>query len=285
MNIDIINKLATTFGRVETHKYIGEIIQAHSTNKNSISSYVYKNVIFDNKIKIADLGCGYGRCINYIKNIVPRESECLGIDLLENNQKSYLKLAHDAGFKGEFKCGSANRISEYPDNYFDLILCNYSLYFFVDNLPTIVSKLKSDGLFITITHSSCSLKELLTDLQKVLKLNHLPTWNELGSEQVLDNFNAENGYEILKKYFSHVQQINYKNNLEFTSSSFDKLLDLLNFKKITLIHHNDYADFILTEKFDNLLKKQLNDHILKYGNYILNKDDTIFHCRNPRSIS
>jgi hypothetical protein len=156
------------------------------------------------------------------------------------------------------------------------------LYFFIDTLPIIVKKLKADGLFITITHSTNSLKELLVDLQTALNLKSKPTWNELGSEQVLDNFNSENGLELLQPYFNDIEKIEYCNTLEFYKNDIDKLFDLLNFKKTSLIHHNDYVDFIKTNEFDKILKNTVTGKIKKFGKYVLNKDDTIFRCRRPK---
>jgi hypothetical protein len=142
-----------------------------------------------------------------------------------------------------------------------------------------VEKLKSNGLFITITHSTNSLKELLKDLQIVLNIDHKSTWDELGSEQVLDNFNAENGLELLKPYFNNIEKIEYHNTLEFYDDDIDNLFDLLEFKKTSLIHHNDYADFIKTKEFDDKLRDTISTKIKNIGKYVLNKDDAIFRCR------
>ncbi|MCK4904304.1 MAG: methyltransferase domain-containing protein, partial [Candidatus Marinimicrobia bacterium] len=241
-----------------------------------------KGISFPDKINVADIGCGYGRCINYLNEIVPKDSEYIGIDPLESNRTTFSNLTKIAGFNGKYICGNADRISEFPNNYFDLILCNYSLYFFIDILPIIVKKLKSEGLFITITHSTNSLKELLEDLQIVLKIDHIPTWNELGSEQVLDNFNAENGLKLLELHFNDIEKIEYHNTLEFYPNDIDKLSDLLEFKKTSLIHHNDYADFIKTKEFDDKLRNTISVKINKIGKYVLNKDDAIFRCRIPK---
>ncbi len=282
MNKIALENLDNTFGCVKVHQRIGKIILEQSTNPNSLSSIVYKGISFTDKINVADIGCGYGRCINYLKEIVPKDSEYIGIDPLESNRTTFLNYTKIADFNGKYICGNADRISEFPDNYFDLILCNYSLYFFIDILPTIIKKLKSDGLFITITHSTNSLKELLKDLQTALNLKNEPTWNELGSEQVLDNFNAENGLELLQPYFKDIEKIEYYNTLEFHNNDIDKLFDLLEFKKTSLIHHNDYADFIKTKEFDERLRKTVLAKINKFGKYILNKNDAIFRCRIPK---
>ena len=283
MNDAQLKKITDTFGQVEIHKYIGNIILEHSTNTDHISKFVYKNLNYKKKIKVADIGCGYGRCIKYLKNIIPKESEYIGIDPLRNNEVPFQDKNSQAGFKGRFLCGGSHRISDFPENYFDLVLCNYSLYFFIDKLPLIAKHVNSNGLFITITHSNNSLRELLKDLQKVLKLRHEPTWLELGSEQILDNFSAENGLGLLTPYFTKIEKIKYYNNLEFDNNSINELIDLLNFKKTTLIHHNDYIEYIKTKEFDDLLKKEITKKIQKYGKYILNKDDVIFHCRKPIS--
>jgi len=283
MNNIPLDKLDKTFGRVKLHQRIGNIILEHSTNPIPLGSITYERISFTNKIKIADIGCGYGRCINNFSSIVPMGSEYIGIDPLESNRTTFLKNTEIAGFTGNYICGNADQISEFPDNYFDLILCNFSLYFFIDTLPTIAKKLKSDGLFITITHSTNSLKELLIDLHTVLNLKQKPTWSELGSEQVLDNFNSENGLELLQSHFKEIEKIEYHNSLEFNNDDIGELFDLFQFKKTSLIHHNDYADFIKTKEFDEKLRNTISAKINKNGKYVLNKDDSIFRCRKPKN--
>lgn len=281
MNKIPLEKLDATFGRVKHHQYIGNIILEHSTNPKPLGSIVYSDISFNNEIKVADIGCGYGRCINYLDGIVPIESEYVGIDPLESNRIAFLNNAKSVNFTGEFICGDARQISGFPDKYFDLILCNFSLYFFIGTLPKIVKKLKSNGIFITITHSKNSLVELLEDLQVVFNMYHLPTWDELGSEQVLDNFNAENGYKLLEPNFNDIEVVNYPNSLEFDYNDIDKLFDLLTFKKTSLIHHTNYADYIKTKEFDIKLRSVIEKKIDKTGKYVLNKNDTIFRCRKP----
>ena len=282
MNKIPLENLNSTFGCVDLHQRIGNIILEHSTNPKPLGSIVYGGLSYKNPINVADIGCGYGRCINHLANVVPINSEYVGIDPLESNRIAFLNTTNTAGFSGKYICGNADRISELPDNYFDLILCNYSLYFFIDTLPIIVNKIKSDGLFITITHSTNSLKELLNDLQVVLNIDHKPTWSELGSEQVLDNFNSENGFELLQPYFKDIKKIEYHNTLEFHDNDIDKLSDLLEFKKTSLIHHNDYADYIKTKEFDDKLRNTISAKINKMGEYVLNKDDAVFRCRKPK---
>lgn len=282
MNNIPLENLDNTFGRVKLHQRIGNIILEHSTNQTSLGSIVYKEIHFDETIRVADIGCGYGRCINHLDKIVPSDSDYIGIDPLESNRIPFLNTTNTAGFSGNYICGNADRISEFPDNYFDLILCNFSLYFFIDTLPTIVNKLKSNGLFITITHSTNSLNELLNDLQIILNIDHKSTWDDLGSEQILDNFNAENGLELLQPYFNDIEEIAYSNSLEFHVNDVDKLFDLLQFKKTSLIHHNDYTDYIKTSEFDDKLRNVITVKINKLGKYTLNKDDAIFRCRIPK---
>lgn len=282
MNNIPISKLTETFGHAKLHKYIGDIILKHSTNPKPINTIVYNKLSFPNKIKVADIGCGYGRCIQHLSNIVPKGSEYIGIDPLKNNESPFFDNINRADFLGKYLCGRAEKISEFPDKYFDLILCNYSLYFFIDKLPLIINKLIPDGLFIAITHSSDSLNELLDDLKVVLRMDHIPTWKELGSEQVLDNFNAENGFDLLKPYFGKIEIIKYKNNLEFYAKDIESLFDLLNFKKTKLIHPNKYEKFIKTSDFDVHMNEEILSRINHNGKYILNKDDIIFRCRKPK---
>ena len=275
-----VERIEDTFGSIKSHKHIGEIIQQYSTNPSSIDSVAYSSLSFDRKIRIADVGCGYGRSVEHIAEIAPKSSEYIGIDLLQNNGRSFLDLTDQYGFNGKFICGKSDKIADFPDDYFDLIICNYSLYFFIESLPQIIRKLHQDGIFITITHSHHSLNELLFDLQEVLDLDHTPSWNELGSEQILDNFSSENGFNILKRYFNDIDIIEYKNNLKFHKDDIHNLFELLNFKKSTLIHHNKFEEYIKTIEFDNHLGKVINQKIEETGKYILNKDDVIYRCQN-----
>lgn len=83
----------------------------------------------------------------------------------------------------------------------------------------------------------------------------------------------------MQPYFNDIEKIEYNNTLEFYDDDIDKLFDLLEFKKTSLIHHNDYADFIKTKEFDERLRKTVLAKINKFGKYILNKNDAIFRCR------
>ena len=86
----------------------------------------------------------------------------------------------------------------------------------------------------------------------------------------------------MQPYFNDIEKIEYRNTLEFYDDDIDKLFDLLEFKKTSLIHHTDYADFIKTKEFDDKLRNTISAKINKIGKYVLNKDDAIFRCRIPK---
>jgi len=86
----------------------------------------------------------------------------------------------------------------------------------------------------------------------------------------------------LQPYFNDIEKIEYHNTLEFYNDDIDKLFELLEFKKTSLIHHNDYVDFIKTKEFDDKLRNTIGAKIKKKGKYVLNKDDAIFRCRVPK---
>ena len=102
MNKIALEYLDNTFGRVKLHQRIGEIILEQSTNPNPLSSIVYKGISFLDKIKLADIGCGYGRCINYLNEIVPKDSEYIGIDPLESNRITFLNYIKKSDFNGKY---------------------------------------------------------------------------------------------------------------------------------------------------------------------------------------
>jgi ubiquinone/menaquinone biosynthesis C-methylase UbiE len=228
---------------------------------------------------MVDLGCGFGKSISNLNGTIPNGSECIGIDKLENNKKYFLKEVSAAGFEGKFLIGSAERIAEVKNQSCQLIIANYSLYFFPDILHAIRKALKDNGYFIVITHSKNQIQEFFADFEHIIQSAGMDIPKPIFKKQLQNQFNSENGEEILARYFTRIKRTDYKNDLRFPYQHLSKCAYYLNFKR-----HTIFDESIINKLSNNkILKKTIINYIRKKseiaGLYNLNKDDTIFHCR------
>lgn len=80
-------------------------------------SYALRDIHFPQPVNVLDLGCGYGLFTKALKNHIPNQSFCLGIDKVQLNQDLFLGVVRQAGFQGDFLCESADIIKEFPDRF------------------------------------------------------------------------------------------------------------------------------------------------------------------------
>ncbi|MBC8215558.1 MAG: class I SAM-dependent methyltransferase [Candidatus Marinimicrobia bacterium] len=273
--------LQNTYGRINLHREIGGLIRHYSTNKTNIYDLALQNLTFSDSINVLDLGCGFGQFSAHLKNLIPNGSNITGIDPLESNRKPFLDYTNKFHFSGIFHCHSANLITELKDNSYDLIISGFSLYFFSELLPEIARVLKSDGIFLSITHSKFSLIELLDDIQYALDIPVPITAEHLGLDQTLADFNSQNGDRVLKPYFNTIDNTVYQNQLVFHRKSFDHCVKFVKFKLNTVSHDSHYHNTFNEQRFKNRLSDSIKNKMEKEGSYRLNKTDAIFRCRQP----
>ena len=79
-----------------------------------------------------DVACGTGISTFELMNHCKQRGRFIGIDISNNMIENARIIASDKGFSNvEFLYGDAEHI-DFPDDYFDLVLCNSSLHFFPD---------------------------------------------------------------------------------------------------------------------------------------------------------
>ena len=276
-------KLESTYGLVNFHREIGELITRYSTNKQNIYQLALEKIHFNYAANVLDLGCGYGRFISYLKGIIPPASTCTGIDCLEKNRNPFQEVTRSLQFKGNFICKSAEAIAEFSERTFDLILSGYSLYYFIDVLPHIARVMTQDGWFIAITHSQHSLIEFLKELQAALNLNDKLTTDHPALDSTPLTFSSENGEELLQEYFMEVERIDYYNRLQFPAEAIENALRVLDFKRLTILKKSFYRNLIAEDILKLRLSKWVKNRMMDDGHYSLNKDDAIFRCRIPKA--
>ena len=154
-------KIRKVFRDVQKHLAIAQLIQRFSTNKEDIRKTALMQVDLSNCHNVLELGCAFGAFTEALKNKLPKDAKITGIDIIPEYRPFYLDACRRAGYEGLFSSSGIDKIKKYPSGSFDLVICSYALYFFPNMISEIARILKTDGFFITITHSKKDMWEMV----------------------------------------------------------------------------------------------------------------------------
>jgi SAM-dependent methyltransferase len=249
-----MEKIIKSYSDINAHRIIGKLIKKYSENKEDIRETAKKTLNWDRTHTILDLGCGYG----WFEDTLHTGFDfILGIDCFNENELEFLKAACRIAKKAIFKHMRLPAPIEMPADYFDLVVSAYSLYFFPEVIPEVKRVLHPEGVFLIVTHSESMLEEgeRLFDFKNLRK--------------VIENFSAENGESILRKYFKEVSAVDYFNALVFTKDSGDDLVRYIDFK----------TEFIARDVSPLLVREKMLGELNARGIAKFNKNDRIFIAR------
>lgn len=236
--------------------------EKYSTNSQGWFNWLFEKIDFSKVNRLLELGCGNGKLWQE-NNIDLRNREIFLSDISEGMvDEVRTKLGSD------FNCivADAEKIP-FKDAYFDSIIANHVLFYLNDlnqGLKEISRVLKPNGVLYCSTYGSNHMKEI-TDI-----VQSFDSRVNLSNHSLYDVFGLENGEDILKKYFTSVQRMDYQDSLEITESK--PLIDYImschgNQNEILGPRLNEFKEYI-----DNLLKKD--------GKIVVTKQAGLFICKS-----
>lgn len=244
-------KVIRSYSDHKLHAEVGAIIRKHSENKKDIRAVVRDAVPWTRVKSVLDLGCGYG----WFEEVMPKGLDLLcGIDCLKENEGPFLSAAKARAREASFHLVVLPDPTGLPSEHFDLIVSLYSLYFFPGALSEIARLLKPEGLFLCLTHSSSMLEEG----------QHYFDFRNL--RKVIEQFSAENGENLLRKYFAKVSHIDYPNALVFHGPDERSLAMYIDFKR----------EFIEKDVDPHIVRDKMIAELHRKGELRFNKNDRIF---------
>jgi SAM-dependent methyltransferase len=271
-------KIHQVFRKVRQHRLIEQMIRQFSSNKDDIRITALNRADLTSCRNVLEPGCAFGAFTEALKGRLRPDAHIAGLDIVPEYEPFFLEACNHAGYSGAFSPSGVNAIKNYAAGTFDLVICSFALYFFIEIIPEVARVLKKDGIFITITHSYCNMQELIAVTRTILKKNKLLSDNELlPIEIILRQFSAENGSTLLSPHFRRIEQIDFNNSLIFQAQEIDSLMEYYRFKRPffltgTNVHKKDILDQLLSE----LKKMAAADKTIT-----MCKDDRIFICSHP----
>ena len=257
----------SSFEQPSQHEAVSDIIRRRSTNPTDVRAALLQGLDLSGVRAVLDLGCGFGFMTEAIAQRVAPDARIVGVDACPANGAPYLARVAAAGRTGQFVCRRIERQLDWPDDSFDLVVASYALYFFPAVLPEVARVLAPQGVFLAVTHTAASCR----DLARVLGL---PESDSLLLAGVRD-FCAESGADRLAPWFEDVVRFEYHNSLVFDAAHQDDLLTYLRFKLLLLAPQAALAGE-LAEALAHAAEV-----LACLGRVVLEKNDVAFRCRRP----
>ena len=181
----------------------------YSTNKQGWFPWIYEQSAIRPNQKILELGCGDGSLWKQNMSLVPKNVHITLSDISEGMLRDTRRSLGAEDDRFTFEVIDCHSIP-FEAQTFDLIIANHVL-FYCQNIPAVCREirrvLKPDGRFLCSTYSSLHMKEVSGLVQE---------FDErivLAAENLYEIFGRENGSDLLKSSFSHIQWISYPDSL------------------------------------------------------------------------
>lgn len=263
--VQLSNEETNIIEQYKNAKNLNDRISLHekySTNKQGWFNWLFNQIDFSKVNRLLELGCGNGKLWQE-NRIDLRNREIFLSDISEGMVEEVRnKLGSD------FNCivADAEKIP-FKDSYFDTIIANHVLFYLNDlnlGLKEIDRVLKSDGILYCSTYGKNHMKEITEIVQNFdCRIN-------LSNHSLYDIFGLENGEDILSKYFSNIQRMDYQDSLEITESK--PLIDY-----IMSCHGNQNE--ILGPRL-NEFKEYIEELLKNNGKIVVTKQAGLFVCKN-----
>lgn len=262
--VQLSNEETNIIEQYKNAKNLNDRISLHekySTNKQGWFNWLFNQIDFSKVNRLLELGCGNGKL--WQKNKIDlRNREIFLSDISEGMVEEVRnKLGSD------FNCivADAEKIP-FKDSYFDSIIANHVLFYLNDlnlGLKEIDRVLKSDGILYCSTYGKNHMKEITEIVQ------NFDSRISLSNHSLYDIFGLENGEDILSKYFSNIQRMDYQDSLAITESK--PLIDY-----IMSCHGNQNE--ILGPRL-NEFKEYIEELLENNGKIVVTKEAGLFVCR------
>lgn len=275
--------IVSAYEVIQEHRRAKNVIQEHARNPRDIREVALEGLDLTDVLRVLDLGCGYGFFTESLSGRLRADARILGIDLVDrNNRTAFLDTVSGMGYEGEFICAPADLIRDMDEADFDLVIASYSLYFFPHLINEIARVLSPHGVFIAVTHSRHSLKEVTGLVPRSMEKAGVAPPPEITLSRLFGSFCLENGRELLGASFDEIERIVYPNELVFPLERVGECIDYLDTKRHLIFKDAMESHPLKIDDMVTFFHDMVFEHARARGGIVLSKDDAVFRCRRPR---
>lgn len=247
--MEMINQYKTVLEQYKTADNLNTRISIHekySTNTLGFGNWLFSHYDISHNNKILELGCGTGDMWKTKLHLLDEDMELILTDI---SKKMICTAKSILGEQNHISYDVVNIENiPYMENSFDRVIANMMLYHVSDldkGLSEVNRVLNKDGYFYCATYGENGIMPFIAGLLK-----------EYGvTDNTNKNFTLQNGYGILKKYFSHIQRLDYEDSLAVTNvdDMLDYIYSLKNMSSIANLGRQTLKEVLTKEMVDGVL--------------------------------
>ena len=233
-------------GRIDTNRKFGSV---------DLDEWLFEKLDIGKGSNILDVGCGTGNHLIKLAENFP-DGSYYGIDISSGSIDEAKRKAAQKNLRINFICGDASDTKVLPNNFFDIIISIYSLYYVEDAQKTLAamkSKLKMGGKIAVMSPYKRNNEEWYGFLSPFIKIPGKIEW-------IADNFMDNEVLPFAKRNFKKVETHNFENKIIVPSCQ-----DLEKYWKSNIYHKEEYeeefskhaADFFRKNKAFTITKRAL----------------------------
>jgi len=258
------------FENPESHRAISDIIRRHSSNPRDPREFALEGVNLSGVRTVLDLACGFGFMVSALEGRLHERAQITGVDACAANEAPFLEHVAAAGYRGSFRTLMIDTALPWPTGHFDLVLCTYALYFFVEALPEIARVLAPEGRLLVLTHDERSFTGLM------LAAGIAPSTSALSD--LVARFCTGNAEPRLRRWFGIIERRDYPNTLHFRPPDLEDLMAYVAFKLPLLAPGVGDASAALARMRAAIERQMERDDAVA-----VEKDDSCYWCRRRGS--
>lgn len=181
-----------------------------SSNKQGWFPWIYEQCNIKSGQRVLEIGCGNGCLWTENREKIPSDIGIVLSDKSEGILRDARRSIGNADARFSYQVFDCHRIP-YAENCFDLVIANHVL-FYCEDIPAVCREiqrvLKPAGILICSTYGKGHMREITELVQE------FDNRIVLSGEKLYEKFGLENGFDILKNYFSNVLVVRYEDFIE-----------------------------------------------------------------------
>lgn len=263
-NTDINQALNEQYKTSENLNIRGNL-HSYNTNKTDWNNWCFNQMQIPDGARILELGCGTGELWYKNSNLLNKNWEITLSDFSAGMLQSTMDKLQQLDYSFKYKVVDAQNIP-YEDECFDVVIARHMLYL-VPEIEKAISEVKrvlgNGGTFYVTTNS----RDAMSELNKLVE--SFDTEMGLHNNGMCERFDMEDGYLLLKKYFSQV-----KTDVLQGSIVVDEAEPIAAYKASTIKGRS-----VLVGEKRQQFKRYLEDYIKKNGKVSITTKSCMFSAK------